>query len=128
MLGGAYDLPHAAMHTVVLPHALAFNAPAVPEAIAKMARALGDPDVPAAIYDLAVDIGAPTSLAAIGMPAERLDEAARLIVEAVPANPRPIDEPAIRGLLADAFEGRRASLGRTAGRSSAKVGAVAPRS
>ncbi len=58
VLGGAYDLPHAEMHTVILPHALAFNAPAVPEAMARMAAALGDPDVPAAIFDLAESIGA----------------------------------------------------------------------
>jgi alcohol dehydrogenase class IV len=81
-----------------------------------MARALGDPDVPAAVHDLAVSIDAPTSLAAIGMPADRLDEAARLIVEHVTSNPRPVDLPAMRGLLADAFEGRRASLGQLAGR------------
>jgi alcohol dehydrogenase class IV len=128
VLGGAYDLPHAPLHTVILPHALAFNAPAIPEAIAHMARALGDPDVPAAVFDLAVTIGAPTALAAIGMRADRLDEAARLIVEAVPSNPRPVDEAAIRGLLADAFEGRRASLGGSTGRANDRVGALAPRS
>jgi alcohol dehydrogenase class IV len=107
---------------------LAFNAPAVPEAIADMARALGDPDVPAAVFDLAVAIDAPTSLASIGMPADQLDEAARLIVEAVPGNPRPVDEPSVRGLLADAYEGRRASLGQPAGRATDEVGAMAPRS
>jgi alcohol dehydrogenase class IV len=128
VLGGAYDLPHAPLHTVILPHALAFNAPAIPGAMADMARALGDPDVPAAVFDLAVTIEAPTSLAAIGMPADRLDEAARLIVEAVPGNPRPVDEAAVRGLLADAYEGRRASLGRSAGRAKDEVGALAPRS
>jgi hypothetical protein len=46
------------------------------------------------------------------MPAERLDEAAGLIVQAVPGNPKPVDIPAIRALLADAFEGRRPSLDR----------------
>jgi alcohol dehydrogenase class IV len=127
VLGGAYDLPHAQMHTVVLPHVLAYNAPAVPEAIADMARALGEPDVPGAVFDLAVALDAPTSLAAIGMPADRLDEAARLIVEAVRSNPRPVDERAVRGLLTDAFEGRRASLGHPVGRATTEAGALAPR-
>jgi maleylacetate reductase len=55
-------------------------------------------------------------LEAIGMPRERLDEAASLIVDAVPGNPKPVDIPAIRALLADAFEGRRPSLDRMVGR------------
>ena len=38
VLGGAYDLPHAEMHTVILPHALAFNAPACPSAMAPDGR------------------------------------------------------------------------------------------
>src|SRR3546814_12806195 len=32
-LGGAFDLPHAAMHTVLLPHPLAYHSSAVPAAI-----------------------------------------------------------------------------------------------
>jgi maleylacetate reductase len=112
VLGGAYDLPHAAMHTVILPHALALVAPSEPEAIARIGASLGNRDVPAAVYELAVTLGAPISLEAIGMPRERLDEAAGLIVDASPGNPKPVDIPAIRALLADAFEGRRPSLDR----------------
>src|SRR5215210_1957995 len=33
VLGGAYDLPHAETHTVVLPQVAAFNGPAVPEVV-----------------------------------------------------------------------------------------------
>jgi maleylacetate reductase len=33
-LDGTLDLPHAQTHTVVLPHALAYNAPAAPHAVA----------------------------------------------------------------------------------------------
>jgi maleylacetate reductase len=116
VLGGAYDLPHAEMHTVVLPHALAFNAPAVPDAMAHMASALGEPDVPAAVFDLAVAIGAPTSLAAIGMSASDLDEAAGLIATAAGRNPRPVTQADMRALLEDAYEGRRPSLFATAAR------------
>lgn len=112
VLGGAYDLPHAEMHTVILPHALALVAPSEPEAMTRIGAALGNPDVPAAVHDLAVTLGAPTSLVAIGMPRERLDEAAGLIVDAIPGTPKPVDIRAIRALLADAFEGRRPSLDR----------------
>jgi maleylacetate reductase len=117
VLGGAYDLPHAEMHTVILPHALALVAPSEPGAMTRIGSAFGDPDVPAAVYDLAVSLGAPTSLRAIGMPPDRLDEAAGLIVDALPGTPKPYDIPAIRALLADAFEGRRPSLDRVVERS-----------
>jgi hypothetical protein len=40
-LGGTLDLPHAQTHTVVLPHALGFNQPAAPQAVAALSRALG---------------------------------------------------------------------------------------
>src|SRR6266705_2999338 len=39
-LGGTFNLPHAETHTVVLPHATAYNAEAAPEAMVRIARAL----------------------------------------------------------------------------------------
>lgn len=118
VLGGAYDLPHAETHAVILPHAMALVAPSEPEAMARIAGALGSPDVPAALYDLAVTLAVPTSLAAIGMPADRLDEAAGLIVDALAASKHPAEKPAIESLLADAFDGRRPSFDRIIQRSS----------
>ncbi len=40
-LGGSFNLPHAETHTIVLPHALAYNAAAAPQAMRRIARALG---------------------------------------------------------------------------------------
>ena len=51
-LGGTFDLPHSETHTIVLPHALAYNAPAVPKAVERVARALGVEDAPAGIFEL----------------------------------------------------------------------------
>ena len=107
VLGGAYDLPHAEMHTVVLPHALAYVAPFQPEAIGRMAAALGEADVPGAIFDLARRIGAPAGLAEIGMPRDRLDEAASLIAEASVGTAVEISEANARDVLDHAFAGRR---------------------
>ena len=109
VLGGAYDLPHAEMHTVILPHALAFKAVAIPAAIERMARALGCDNVPGAIFDLAVAIGARTSLAEIGMSEANIPEATRLIVEAVPQHDPPVSESSVRGLLERAYRGSRPS-------------------
>ena len=107
-LGGTFDLPHADVHTVVLPHALAYNAAHAPQAMKGIARALATPgSAPAAIFDLAQRHHAPTSLAAIGMPADGLDHAADLAVQSPYPNPRPLERAAIRELLQRAFDGTR---------------------
>jgi maleylacetate reductase len=67
-LGGSFNLPHAETHTVVLPHALAYNASAAPQAMARIAAALGAPDAATGMFDLARELGAPTALRDIGMP------------------------------------------------------------
>jgi maleylacetate reductase len=107
VLGGAYDLPHAEMHTIVLPHAVAHVAPFQPEAIGRMAAALGEPDVAGAIFDLARKIGAPAGLAEIGMPRDRIDEAATLVAEASVGSSVEISGPDARALLDHAFDGLR---------------------
>ena len=107
VLGGTWNLPHAETHTVVLPHAAAYNAPAVPEAMRRVARALDAPDAAQGLYDLARSLGAPVALEAIGMPAGELDRAAELATTSPYWNPRAIERATIRRLLDDAWFGRR---------------------
>jgi alcohol dehydrogenase class IV len=104
-LGGSFNLPHAEVHAVILPHALAYNAAHAPEAMARIARALGAPDAAQGVFDLAAAHGAPTSLRAIGMPAEGLDRAADLAATTPYPNPRPLERAALRALLQRAFDG-----------------------
>jgi maleylacetate reductase len=112
VLGGTFDLPHAETHTVVLPHAVAYNALAVPEAMARVARSLGTTQNAAqGLFDLARTLGAPTSLREIGMPESGLDEAADLAAAFPYWNPRPVERDAIRALLDDAWHGRRPKPG-----------------
>ena len=106
-LGGTFNLPHAETHTIVLPHALAYNAAAAPEAIRRIARALGKSDAAQGIFDLASALGAPVALKDLGMPADGLDLAADLATTNTYWNPRPLDRNAIRQLLQDAWEGKR---------------------
>src|SRR5207247_5716357 len=73
-LGGTFNLPHAETHTVILPHALAYNSPAAPEAITRVSGALGVPDPSRGLYDLARRLGAPKSLREIGMPEGGIDQ------------------------------------------------------
>jgi maleylacetate reductase len=106
-LGGTFNLPHAETHTVILPHAVAYNTPAAPEAMSRIASALGAASAAEGLFDLAKSLGAPTTLAAIGMKAGDLDRAADLAVQNPYYNPRPIDREGIRALLQSAFDGRR---------------------
>lgn len=107
IVGGTYDLPHAPVHSAVLPHVARFNAPAAPDAMRRIAAALGAEDAPAGIFDFAVKVGAPTSLASLGMDGSRLAEAARLAAESVTWNPRPVTEADVLAILTDAHAGTR---------------------
>lgn len=107
VLGGAFGLAHAETHTVILPHATAFNRQAAPEAMARIAAALGTVDAACGIHDLAAELGAPLSLAAIGMAEDGLDRAAEMATAAPYANPAPVEIAAVRALLGDAYAGRR---------------------
>jgi alcohol dehydrogenase class IV len=110
VLGGTFDLPHAETHAVILPHAVAFNAPAAGQAMGRVARALGVNDPAAGLFDLAKAAGAPTALRDIGMPEDGIDRAADLAVANPYWNPRPFTRADIRALLTDAWAGRRPRL------------------
>jgi maleylacetate reductase len=106
-LGGMLNLPHAETHTIVLPHATAYNAPAAPQAMARIARALGVDDAAEGLYDLARRLGAPTSLEELGVRAADLDRVADAALLSAYPNPRALEREAIRQLLEDAWQGRR---------------------
>jgi maleylacetate reductase len=107
VLGGMFGLDHGDTNAVVLGHALAYNAPAIPEALARIECALGTGDAPGELFDLAATVEAPVSLAAMGMPAAGLDEATRRVVAEAAGNVRPPEPEGIRRMLDDAFAGRR---------------------
>ena len=106
-LGGSFHLPHAETHTVILPHALAYNAQAAPDAMRVMAAALNGVSAAQAVFDLAQNNGALTALKDIGMRESDLDKACELALQNQYANPRPLERTAIRQLLQDAFDGIR---------------------
>jgi alcohol dehydrogenase class IV len=106
-LGGTFDLPHAEVHTIILPHATAYNRAAAPAAMARIARALEATDAATGLFDLAAALGTRQSLAKIGLRAEDLDRAADLALESPYPNPAPLTRDGLRDLLEDAFHGRR---------------------
>jgi maleylacetate reductase len=105
VLGGTFALPHAGVHTVVLPHVLAFNAPAAPRMVDALARVLGDRDVAPALWRWQRRLGAPTSLAELGMPADGVPEVVRQVLAVPYANPREVTVKGVTELLGRALRG-----------------------
>lgn len=106
-LGGTLDLPHAATHTVVLPHALAYNQPAAPEATAALARALDSGDPASRLWDLAGSLDAPQSLRELGMSERDIDPVREQVLNAPYANPAPVTRDGVTRLLHAAWSGER---------------------
>lgn len=105
VLGGSFDLPHAETHTVVLPHAVAYNAPAVPEAMTRLRAATGSDDPAQHFFDIAKKAGVATSLAEIGMPADGIGAAVDMTLENPYFNPRSLERGPLTQLLDRAFDG-----------------------
>jgi len=109
LLGGAYRLPHAELHAVVLPHAVHFVAPAARPQLARLAGSLGVDDVAGGIWDLGRRLGTPASLAELGLAEAELDRAAEQAVARVVQTPRRAGVSELRALLEAAWQGRRPS-------------------
>ncbi|MBW8793231.1 MAG: maleylacetate reductase [Streptomyces sp.] len=106
VLGGMFNLPHAQTHAVVLPHVLAFNAPAVPETERRIAEAFGAPTAVGGLAALRETLHAPRALRDHGMPEAGIARAVAPVLAAVPAgNPTPVTEENLTALLRAAWEG-----------------------
>jgi maleylacetate reductase len=107
VLGGTFGLPHSETHTVILPHAVAYNATAAPEAVTRIADALGATNAAQGLYDLAKSLGTPLSLRDLGMTEDGLNEAAEIAIADPYPNPRALERIGIRELLDNAYHGHR---------------------
>jgi maleylacetate reductase len=105
-LGGSFDLPHAETHTIVLPHATAYNAKAAPDAMARIAKALGVTDAPRGLYDLTRRLGARQALRDIGMPEIGIAQAVEIAMANPYWNPVPLDATLITSLITRAWAGQ----------------------
>jgi maleylacetate reductase len=106
VLGGTFDLPHAQTHATVLPYVLAFNAPAAPDAEARIAAAFGTADALTGLQELGKRLDAPKALADYGFTADGIAEAVAVLLPAVPAsNPRSATTGNLSRLLQAALTG-----------------------
>lgn len=111
-IGGALNLPHAGTHTVVLPRALAYNAPAVPHAMKIIGEALpfGDGDAVVGLDMLIKALALPTSLAEYGMKATDVDKVVDQVLQSGYINPMPLEREKIHQLIQSCFGEARAAL------------------
>ncbi|KAF4534919.1 Maleylacetate protein [Lasiodiplodia theobromae] len=110
-LGGTLDLPHAETHTIVLPHALAYNAPALPEeTLKRLADALpgseGDPV--RGLNVLLGRLGVKRALRDLGMEESGIDVVADVAVRNPYWNPRPVEREGVREVIRRAWAGEEA--------------------
>lgn len=88
VLGATFGVGHGDANAVILPHALRFNAPAVPDALQRMAQALGLPTHADQAGDAVLDwlghlqaaTGVPTRLRDVGVDRERLRSVAEHVL------------------------------------------------
>jgi len=105
VMGGAFDLPHAETHAIILPHAIAYNARAVPDLLAPVCDIFGGSNPGLALYNFARAQGAPQALKDLGLGSQDLAAAAELAVRNPYWNPAPVTHPAIEKLLKAAWAG-----------------------
>tara|TARA_B110000503_G_C7149933_1_gene414691 strand:+ start:1292 stop:2356 length:1065 start_codon:yes stop_codon:yes gene_type:complete len=106
-LGGMFDLPHAPMHSAVLPWAVQYNQNFATTQLNDVAEALTAPSAALGLWELAKEVGAQTSLKEIGYPLDRTNEVADVISSAKYTNPRPFNHNALVELLSNAYTGSR---------------------
>jgi alcohol dehydrogenase class IV len=106
VLGGAYGLPHAQTHAVVLPHVLAFNAPSAPEWERRIAGAFDAARAVDGLQMLRARLDAPRALGDLGFDESDIPDAVRRVLPVVPPdNPAPVTTESLTRLLHAAWKG-----------------------
>jgi alcohol dehydrogenase class IV len=105
LVGGRTGIPHGLANAILLTHAVAFNEPAVPDAVARLAGALGATDAAAAVDGLREAVGLPGRLSEVGVAEDDLEAVARLSQanHNVARNPRPVSEDDALAILRAAW-------------------------
>jgi maleylacetate reductase len=105
VLGGTFNLPHAETHTVVLPHAIAYNESAEPEVMRSLAELIGTNSPSSGLYELIGRLGAKRSLRELGMPETGIEKAVSEATQNPYWNPRELERESIRELIRRAWAG-----------------------
>jgi maleylacetate reductase len=104
LLGGRTGIPHGLANAILLTHAIAFNAEAVPEEVGRLSAAFGT-EAGQAVDGLRATLRLPGRLSEVGVDEADLDAVARLSQSNanVGRNPRPVSEDDARAILTAAY-------------------------
>ncbi len=100
-----FNLDHARTHAIATPYAIGFKAPAAPDAMRRIERALGANDAARGLYDLNVRLGLPTGFKALGLKDSDIDKAIDVVSGVKIIHPRPVSKADLREVLGQAFAG-----------------------
>jgi maleylacetate reductase len=104
VLGGTFKLPHAEVHTVLLPYVIAWNYEASP-ALAALADLFPGKTLAQGLAEFAVRNGAPGALKAVGLRPDDIPKVAQLALASPVSSPRAASVPDIEAILTRAFSG-----------------------
>ncbi len=102
-LGGAFDLPHAELHTMLLAHVLRHNLPHAPAAASRLGAITGAGDPAEAVAALAAAYDGPRRLRDLGVPLDGLAAVAERVAAAPYPNPGPTEAAAVEAVLRAAW-------------------------
>ncbi|KAF2659391.1 putative maleylacetate reductase [Lophiostoma macrostomum CBS 122681] len=110
VLGGSFSLPHAETHTILLPHTLSYDAPAIPEQMVKLAEILPESngDALQGLEALLQKLQVPRALKSVGMKESDIDKAANMATSNQYPNPRGLESKWIREVIRRAWAGETA--------------------
>jgi len=109
-LGGSFNMSHAETHTIVLPHAIAYNAPKIPDALKMLAEVLpgSDGDAIKGLNVLLMKLKVKRGLKDFGFKKEDVDKAAEIAVSNPYWNPRDIEKEPLRETIRRCWAGEEA--------------------
>jgi maleylacetate reductase len=108
VMGGMFDLPHARLHALLLPHVVGYQGEAAPEAMARLGRGLGRGTEAApeeALHALNARLGLRENLKDLGLTQGDLDRAAAQAPLGDLPHPERMTVEGIRGILESAWTG-----------------------
>jgi alcohol dehydrogenase class IV len=100
-----FNLDHARTHAIATPYAIGFNAPAAPDAMRRIERALGVNDAARGLYDLNVQLGLPTGLKDLGLKERDIEKAVEVVAAVKITHPRPVSKSDLDNVIGQAYAG-----------------------
>jgi maleylacetate reductase len=108
LLGGMFNAPHAETHAIVLPYAVSYLQPSVPEAARRLAQAMDTSQhaLARSIWELGRSVGTPAGLRAVGIREDDLPALTEAALAKRLPSPRPLEYGALHQALHAAWTGQ----------------------